>query len=480
MKYDNTLFDVIVLGERLGGLIAATRLAQERCRILLLKERKFLSSYSREGYRFVPFSTLSEKQIPTALLKKIPMAAGLVDHRRKKEKYPPKVFFQVILPESRIDLYQERSLLRREWEREFPDEKDRIEAFYSQLEEVRGALEKIRNKRFPFLPFPSMSPLSFKRWMSWDNFPKGGTKQWLSSFSPEFKKFIELQMLSYGSLCSASYPIPLVAYCLMNGERSDPISFDLENVEHNLIETFQQHGGVVKEIDGIEKVEIKWRKVVGLLLTGEETGYRSRLLLLNAPLHPLSKIFRDKRSLISRWEKKMKPRYTLIPFFLGVREKVVPIGMGNLLVSILDDKRSYEEGNLLFLSLSQRGDESQAPEGKRAVTVQALMPYKKTDDQSFSKLQDGVMIHLKHLFPFLEDYVEFVDGQWAEHQMACWSYPYYFYEMESEFKWGEEILPTRILKNVYVCGREIYPYLGLEGEILSGLQLGFEILKRCR
>lgn len=478
-KSKDSSFDVIVLGGRLGGLIAATHLVKERRSVLLLKERKYRPSYSREGYRFVPFSNLTEKQIPADLLKTIPSWISPVPHRKKSEKTAPNVFFQVILPEARIDLYRERSLLQREWRREFPEEKDRIESFYRELERVKEVLKKRRQEKGSSFSFPTGGASFLKRWLSGRGLPKGGTHQWLSSFSPEFKKFIELQMLSYGYLCSTSYPIPLVAHLLLNDEENEQPPLDLEKVECDLMETFIRDGGIVKEIDGVEKIETRWRKGVSLLLTGEEIPYRSRFFLLNSPLHSLSTIFRKKRNPFSKWEERIRPRYVLVPFFLGIREKVIPVGMGDLLVSILNLDKPYEGGNLLFLSLSKKKDVNHSPEGKRALTVSSFLPYETRTEDSFAKLQDQVMTHLNHLFPFLDEYMEFIDRQWAEDQITCWSYPHYFYEIESDFKWEEEFVPRRIFRNVYLCGRESYPYLGLEGEIRNGLWLGAELLKRC-
>jgi phytoene dehydrogenase-like protein len=199
---------------------------------------------------------------------------------------------------------------------------------------------------------------------------------------------------------------------------------------------------------------------------------------LNSPLHCLSNLFGKKGKALSRWGKKIRPRYVRVPFFLGIRERVIPVGMRNSLVSILNLQKPYEGGNLLFLSLSRKGDENQAPEGKRALTVQSLMSFGGSRKDSISDLQDGVMNHLKHLFPFLENHIEFIDRKWADDQMDRWSYPYFLYEVDSDFQWRRGIVPIRISKNLYFSGRENFPYLGLEGEILSGWLVGEEISGR--
>jgi phytoene dehydrogenase-like protein len=479
MKHQHKVFDVAILGAGLSGLIAATRLAKENRSVLLLKEEKYRFAHARDGYRFVPFANFSEKQIQTRLLKKISPPTDHRENQKKGDKTEQKVSFQLILPKARIDLYRERSLLQREWRREFPEELNQIENFYAELERIKQVLKKVKSELPSGSNFPVWNRSFLKRWLSFDGLPKGGTDKWLSSFSPEFKKFIELQMISHGNFRSDSFPIPLVSHLLFKEEGDEwEESVDLGKVTQGMIEKFIQSGGSVEDIEGVEKVQMKGRREFSLSLKGDEKIFRSRSLVLNSPLHCLSNIFGKKGKALSRWGKKIRPRYVMVPFFLGIRERVIPVGMRNLLVSILDLQKPYEGGNLLFLSLSRKGDENQAPEGKRALTVQGFMSCGGSQKNSISDLQDGVMIHLKHLFPFLENHIEFIDRKWADDQMDCWSYPYFLYEVHSDFRWRRGIVPIRISKNLYFSGRENFPYLGLEGEIISGWLVGEEISGR--
>jgi hypothetical protein len=167
----------------------------------------------------------------------------------------------------------------------------------------------------------------------------------------------------------------------------------------------------------------------------------------------------------------------LIPLFLGIHEKAVPVGMKDLLVSVLDLSKPYEGGNLLFLSLSQKGDETKAPNGRRALTVESLILPGEWSPDSFIEHRKGVMKHLNHLFPFLEENIEYTDWDWANKQCLCWSYPHFYYETTSDFQWRKGIVPNRISKRFRFVGKENFPYLGMEGEVLSGLMVAQQILK---
>jgi len=478
MEKDPKIFDVAILGTGLGGLIAAIRLARENRSVLLLKEKKYQSSFKRDGYCFIPFSNFSEKLVQADLLKKISDSTDRRGNQNGKKKVEQNIYSQVILPGARIDVCREPSRLQGEWKREFPEELNQIKNFYGELGRIKQLLKKIKSKEPAGSFFPIHDRPWIRRWFTFDNLPKGGTNQWLSAFSSEFKKCIELQMISRGNFFWSSIPLSLVSHLLLNdGEGGWERGIDREVLTQGLFEKLAQSGGRVEEIEKVEKIEMKGRRNYSLHPEGDGKVFRSRFLVLNAPLHCVSGLFGKRGKALLRWGKRIRARYILVPIFLGIREKVVPVGMKDLLVSVQNLEKPYENGNLLLLSLSRKGDESQSPEGKRALTVMGLRPVEGSEKNNLSDLQDGAMNHLSHLFPFLESHIEFIDRTWAESQMESWSYPHYYYETDSDIRWRSGIVPVQISKHLYFSGRENLPYLGLEGEILSGMLLGRQILK---
>jgi phytoene dehydrogenase-like protein len=489
MKWQGDEYEVIVLGSGFGGLIAGTYLSKEHHRVLLLKENPYHPSREEKGYRFVPFSNFSEKRIKVALLKRVskeldfPLFIGDRGETRQGEtklkKAKQKVAFQVILPKARIDLFCQRPMLQMELEREFPKEVAQIENFYNEIEELQPLLKKEKAKEGPGSVFPIQSRSLIKRWWPIKALPKGRMDERLAPFSREFREFLQLQLISRGNLFSDQFPISLAGYLLSHDEADEWVSeIDLERLKEKILVKFFQTGGRIEEIGGVERVEKRWRKGITLSLKGEERTFRSKFLIFNSPLHCISNLLGKKKRRLSKWGRRIPPRYVLIPLFLGIREKVVPVGMRDLLVSILDLNKPYEGGNLLFISLSQKGDESEAPEGRRALIVESLMIPKRWDPDLFVEHQKGVMKHLNHLFPFLEEHIEFTDWDCAGEQFSCWSYPHFLYETTSDFQWREGVVPNRISNNFYFIGKESFPYLGIEGEVLSGLIVAQQILEK--
>jgi phytoene dehydrogenase-like protein len=480
--------EVIVLGSGLGGLVAGTLLSRNNHPVLLLREKGYQSSYSTKGYHFIPFSNFSEKSLKPSLVRKISQTLNLSllmgtreDGKHAKvalDKLRQRSIFQVVLPKARIDVFSERRLFQKEWKREFPKEVAQIEEFYNELDQIQPLLEKESWKKHTPAFFPFQPRSLIKNIFSADPFPKERMDQRLFPFSKEFREFIQLQLISRGNFYSDQFPLSLVTQVLFDGANELNSDIDSEKVEKELISQFLRSGGRIEEIDRVKEMNWGGRKRVLLTSEGSPMVFRSQFLIINSPLHRISPFLGKKRKGLSKWEKKIKPLYMMIPLFLGIHEKVVPVGMKDLLLSILDLEKPHDNGNLLFLSLSPKGDETRAPAGKRALTVESLMEMGKWEQTHLAEYQQEVMKHLYHLFPFLENYIEFVDFQWASDHVPKWSYSHFFYQPTSDFCWRTGVVPMRISENIYFVGKENFPYLGLGGEVFSGLTVAQQILKK--
>jgi phytoene dehydrogenase-like protein len=488
MKQPGSDQEVIVLGSGLGGLVAGTLLERNNHPVLLLREKGYQSSYSTQGYHFLAFSNFSEKSLKPSLVRKISQALNLSllmgtreDGKHAKvasDKLRQRSVYQVVLPKARIDVFSERSLSRNEWKREFPGEIAQIEEFYNELDQIQPLLEKENWKKHSSAFFPFQRRSLIKNIFSSDPFPKEKMDKRLSPFSKEFREFIQLQLISRGNFYSDQFPLSLVTQVLFDGTNELNSDIDSEKVEKELLNQFLRSGGRIEEIDKVKEIDLGGQKGVTLTLDGSPAVFRSQFLIINSPLHRISPFFGKKRKGLSRWEQKIKPLYMMIPLFLGIHEKVVPVGMKDLLLSILDLEKPHDDGNLLFLSLSPQGDETKAPAGKRALTVESLMEVGKWERTPLEEYQQGVLKHLYHLLPFLENYIEFVDFKWAGEHVPKWSYSHFLYQPTSDFCWREGVVPMRISKSAYFVGKENFPYLGLGGEVFSGLTVAHQILKK--
>ena len=386
-----------------------------------------------------------------------------------------RVPFQVILPEARVDLFCDRAQLHGEWEREFPGELPRVEHFYNEIADRWNRLKR-EGSQGDASPFFPLRPPSLFRW-----FHSSEPLLSLLPFSKEFRTFIQLQLMAWGSLHPDRCANSLATYLLSLDESSEWVSnVDLEEVKGTLLAEYLRSGGRVEEILRVEEVHKGWRKEFALKLGGDEKIIRSKFLVLNSPLHRIVNLPGNRGKRLLTWAQRIKPRYVFFPIFLGVQEKVIPVGMKDLLISIQDLGKPYEGGNLLMIALSPKGDGVRSPTGKRAITVESLVPWEKYignwDLASRDEHRVAVMKHLCRLIPFLENHMEFIDSDWGNELIRHWSYPHFLYESAFEYRWREGLAPTRISKNLYLAGNENFPYLGLEGEAVGGWMAAKHIL----
>jgi len=489
MKWLGNEQEVIVLGSGLGGLVAATLLSRSNHSVLLLREKGYLSSFAIKGYHFVPFSNLSEKCLKPSLITKISQTLGISlllgtreDGRQPKvglDKSRHGSTLQVVLPKARIDIFPQRAQSQREWKREFPGEASQIERFYQELDRIQDLFRKKNGKRNPSefsLPFRERSFV--RRIWSSDRFQNENIGTMLLPFSKEFKQFIQLQLISWGSLYSDRFPISLAAHVLFDETNELNLDLDREKLETEILNQFTRTGGRVEEIDRVKEVKPWRRKGITLNFEGNPGVFRSQCLIINSPLHRISSFLGKKGKGLLKWGKRIKPLYVVTPLFMGIQEKVIPVGMKDHLISLLDLEKPYEDGNLLFLSMSPKGDRTRAPENRRALTVEGLIDAGKWDQIDRASYEQKVMKHLYHLFPFLDNYMELVDFQWIIDQFSKWSYSHFVYGSASDFYWREGMVPTRISENTYFIGKENFPYWGLAGEVFSGLTVAQQILKK--
>ena len=486
MRSKENDWEVIVLGNGLGGLIAATLLAKKKRRVLVLKEKDYLESYEKDGYRFVPFSNLFERRVRLGLLHRIAQGLGisLLSNRRngtspsRRNGEKKKIGLQVILPGARIDLFSNRSLLETELKREFPREFPRLIDFYEELEQARVLLEQQKTHDRTREYYPLRRPTWSDRFLSVMRVWKEKDDAPLGSFSREFQQFVRLQVLARANVCPDRLPLGLLAYLLTTDEQAEGFGNGVAlGLREKIKERFLQLQGRIEEVETVHKAHLEGRRVLTLSLDRGQRVFNSEFVVINAPLDHFEAPSGRWQKPLAKWKEKLQPRYVLVPFFIGIKDRAVPVGMRDLVVSIRDVESSYLGGNLLFLSLSRRGDESEAPEGRRALTVQSVMPLGEFDEEALAEQKKAVMEHIQWLFPFSENLVEWVDMEWAKSHLYRWSYCHYLYEPLSNRDWREEAIPLRLGKGLYFTGKGNFPFLGVEGEVLSGFLVAEQILK---
>jgi phytoene dehydrogenase-like protein len=479
--------DVILLGCSVGNLVAGTLLSRGRLSVLLLKEQGYPAPVTYSGYRFVPFGSFSEKIWTTRFVKRLfhDLHLPIPTHLQKETAQTrgggdlpgDRVTFQIILPGARIDLFHEPARMEREWRREFPGEVSQIEKLFTEVGDAASRLKEERKGKRSRPFFPLRLPSFLKMFQPSERLLD------LSPFSEEFQTCARLQLLAWGNLIPTQVSMSLASYLLSTRDRGEWMSdVDLEAWRERVFQEFLRVGGRVEEIDVVEEISKRWGKGFAMRLGGDRRIVRSQALILGVPLQRVVTLPGTWGRRLAKMGKCISPRYILYPLFIGVRAKGIPVGMRERLISIQNLTEAYDKGNLLLLSLSPKEDTNGAPQGGRALTVESLISWEKYEREwsqaDLDQHRDGVLKHLYHLMPFLENHIEFLEVDSGREWISHWSYPHFLYESSSQFHWRDGLIPCKIGKKLYVIGRQNFPHLGLEGEVLSGLMAAHEILKR--
>lgn len=474
-------YDVIVIGSAIGGLFAASLIARNNIKnisILILKEKAYETYLFKDGYRFIPFSNFSELNLNRTLkdwvIEELNISLPAIGNSLKSgPESRTGVSYQVLLPDNRIDIINAAPLFMIELEREFRNELDRIRKFYDEIRSIRDRLKDEKGKVVPSNLFPAYRANLLRKWIS-SIFKGREINKILSKFSKEFGEFIKAQLIAFGNFYSNQISLSLSAYNLTKGTGEIDKTLNIEKLNTIIINKLNSLGVRIQEVERIGKIERRKDNFI-INLDEEERILESRFIIINHPIKNIPYISDDEKRHLSKWERLIKPCYIIIPFFLGIKEKVVPVGMKDLLVSIFNIDKPYDNGNLIYVFISPRGDEFWAPRGRRSLVVEALIPYK--DINSLGDIfKKYVFLHLNHIIPFLEDYIDLIDFEWTKKQVSCWSYPHLIYEGPKSFDWRAGIIPNKISRNLFFIGKENFPYLGLEGELISAYFTAHDIL----
>lgn len=460
-------YDITVIGAEAGGLFASAILAKRNLSVLILKEKGYKPFFEKYGYRFEPFSNLTERSLNKRLIRWVYEELGLSTKEFSSNDINKKeIFYQIILPENRIDIINDfSSFFEIEMRREFEKELGKIINFYDNMRDIEEKIKKITIKDFPQDLFPVRKACALRRLFS-SLFREKDIGKRLKVFSEEFKNFIILQLFPNGNLIPYNLPTSLTAWILMNSIESRVPSFDIYNLNKVLMESINASGVRIEEVRRIERIERKSKKGFIIKTVEEEKEFESRYIIVNHPIKNISYFNGEEKKRISKWKRFIEPYYFIVPFFLGIREKVIPVGMKDLVISLYDLRKPFENGNLIYFSLSPK-DGDKAPTGKRALVLECLIPFENLGS-SIEECKKYIISHLGYIIPFLEDYIDLKVFEWAENQLFSWSYPHFIYKVGANFDWREGIVPNQISRNLFFIGKENFPYLGLEGELIGG------------
>jgi len=477
-------WDVVILGANAGGILAGTLLTKRGFSVLILEE-KVKAGSARGKYRFRRFSNLSELLLSRAVIERVYHLLDLpFNHGAFAQRAD--LTCQILLPNHRIDISLDRAILLDQMKKEFPRDFGLIETFYSQLQErnwIRRTMMAIGDEQ-RFLDrigrwFGHVYHTASDRPLSAFLAPIKGDKA--------FARLIEVQIKTMSYLIADDPPFSLASH-FVGTLLQDEVLMDImgpqgfmDRVKGEVV----RGGGKINPLESFNSLRIeKSQGEFRIYTKGDGDPILSRVLIGDIPFTRLRRLIPTAFS-ERKWAEKSKrlwPQYFILSLNLGIDARGIPVGLGDCFVSLRNLAVPYENGNLLMVFMGPEG--VGAPSGKRSVTVNAFVPagQRRSTTAGIKGVIEDMLIHLLEIAPFLDKSIRLIDGRPSiERYRSEWTSSDIIYGGTSSFRVGDEILPTiTSMEGLFLACRGNFPYLGLEGEILSGINAVEVISDRFR
>ncbi len=480
------VYDAIVLGSQLGGVLAAALLAKRGYSVLLVEHDGTGPGYEHDGYvlPYAPFITPAFKTMPAAeeAFTELGLTTTL---QRAQQPHQPEL--QMVLPRHRVDLHSDPNLRRAELFREFGDESGALLQALNGLSTQHQSTDDFFKEGPPLPPDGLMERWNLRKRVSQHpglSAPprltgKDAPTQLLRGLLPFL---IHMEAPDSPLACTRPLSQALQAPYRYPGGR--------EGLRELLFHRLGELGADLLTRENtdtyvVEELHFDGSRYSGVKLLRSETLYRSSCLVSATDAGALRRLITDRKR--HRGLSEHLDQSTLKSFLFTVNwvvpESVLPRGMGELL---LVDTQDAEVGTLLLQVNPARTVEGEADPSLRVVCAAGFVPANVRDlgEEHLQGVAERMEGHLEALMPFTRDKrvlrsAPYLDAG-AVRGSRLMPHPHYTFETEPVL--GVTGLPQHTpAKNLLLAGREVLPGLGLEGEFLAGIRaarLVQEMLKK--
>jgi C-3',4' desaturase CrtD len=493
MKNKFEMYDIIVVGSGMGGMSAASLLASDGFRVLILEASHVpggcSSSYYRKGYTFEAGATtligFDENQPMRALEEKLNINIPKVALNPSMKVY---------LGEKVITRWQDREKWIDEAIKHFGEAAEQ-RAFWELSYRISDVVWRVSGKNH-FFP-----PLNAGDWVSLlKNDPRDlwvlphalksvrKTAVDIGISNPEFYQFLDEQLIISAQSKSEETPFlfgaPAITY---TNYTNYYVPGGLLEMVRALQKYIEQQGGRIntkERVLSIDKSEGYYR-----VNTSKNRTYVAPTVISNIPVWNMEDITQGE---VSDYFKKESEKYNEAwgAYTMGVvTDDFYPDGMSIHHQVHLNgnDKIEGLASDSIFVSMSKRGDDGRAPEGDRVLNISThtspeyWFNLNGQYENRKEEVQNQILKVLKEKLPFFKD---------AEIKMAFSSTPVSWSNWIFRKKGRVGGIPQSMSRSfldwtpnktpfegLYLCGDTVFPGQGIPGVTLSGFNVYYRVQK---
>lgn len=474
------MYGLIVIGDDLSSYIAAAMASRNGIKTALLSENG-LGNCSQIGD--VAFNTdttpptgFGENQICLSVLNELGISP---------EMHLMNPAYQVILPENRIDFFNDKEELLSEFTREFPDVAAGIHSFYHKAEKSSAIAENWMKEHL------YIQPRSFKEYIDYLKLTPSLIKnafniksmKRLASRNAAFRKVMEAQqvLLSFKTghndsiFSSLQYCAPLRgAYHFSRGKQT---LFDA------LIKKIESSDGLyIRNIEILSVKKGKYQEITYKDKSDNASRIEADHLIVSTKWQNMRLLTERKKNF--SFSDFIRPTIiTHCPFtiHLGIRPQCLPEKMARHVAVVCDIERDIYDHNLIILeSAVSENDKT----GASKIPLSATVFLPENNDlwarDRLKELADAIIDRLEFFLPFLKENIEYFDiDESITISLKQRDVVNAKYKIRNSMMTGFAAKRNKTrYKNVYLTGASLLSDSGFEGEVMSGVNAVAQILPK--
>jgi hypothetical protein len=451
------VYDAIVIGGQLGGVMAATLLARRGMQVLFIDHDTGAAPYQHAEWKLshAPFLIPGLKQL--SVFDELLTEVGLLS---TVQRVMQPVTLQVINAKSRFELHAEAEPRGKELKRALNAGADSFESMWQNTARVATDSDAF------FSAKPDLPPEGwFARWRFRRTLPRFSAA--LEADSP-LRNSTLLELTPY--LTGLENPGTLSVARALGKTLSSPhlVSGGREGLHHVFTERARELGvDVLGPGDTIEALSFEGSKPVGIRLTRNDTVYRGAFIVAACDVATLCALVPQTRQKpLEKWVSALEARRGVFTMNAVVPERALPRGLGTL--AVIDSPDTELGGLLVQVSPAE-------PAADRILSISAKVPLalRAGGEPAVKALMTRVWSAVDSVMPFTRKHVRLESSAWmdAPRVVAGAFEPLPLQPAIEPSVLGVSALTVSSpYQRLLFANRQVLPGLGFEGEVLTALR----------
>jgi phytoene dehydrogenase-like protein len=479
-----TMYDLIIIGDDLSSHVSAAYASQNGLHTLLIAEGGLGGLQLIGDFVFnidpTPITGLGPDQLGLSVLTEL----GIAPPEAQAASINPA--FQVILPDHRIDFYNDPGSLTSELTREFPELDQDISDYYNIAFDASSVFNDWITEH------PQIQPQNLKEYFAYlkiffyiVRYKFGAVKfdKILSQDASLEKVWEAQQALLSGNLDDLFSFASAFQYCApLRGVSYFPQGKQF--LFNALVEKLESSNGLY--LNNYQVASIARNKTIDLEIKAPD-GTISKVsghhLIVSTKSDKLSLLLGNHKHInFSDWLRPAKIAYYPFTIFLGVAETCLPEQIARHIAVVTDVTKDIYDNNLIILetSLPEKG-KSLSP-ARTSLTATVYLPDMKENwtGDALQREANSILERLEVFLPFLKDNIELnniaksIDISMQYRKVLN---PKYKVHNALFTSFAAKSNKTRF-NNVFLTGASLLTDAGFDAEIISGKNAALQVMKK--